>query len=118
MVTAAAYDGYGYANRDALRNMLILLFIGGLSVLVVVGYILSRSTLKPIRNIVKEAEKITASHIDKRLPVKNEQDELGELSTTFNALLERLEKSFNSQKMFVSLMNYVLLWQPLQLNWI
>ena len=76
--------------------------IGGLSVLVVVGYILSRSTLKPIRNIVKEAEKITASHIDKRLPVKNEQDELGELSTTFNALLERLEKSFNSQKMFVS----------------
>ena len=102
VVTAAAYDGYGYANRDALRNMLILLFIGGLSVLVVVGYILSRSTLKPIRNIVKEAEKITASHIDKRLPVKNEQDELGELSTTFNALLERLEKSFNSQKMFVS----------------
>ena len=98
VVTAAAYDGYGYANRDALRNMLILLFIGGLSVLVVVGYILSRSTLKPIRNIVKEAEKITASHIDKRLPVKNEQDELGELSTTFNAL----EKSFNSQKMFVS----------------
>ena len=102
IVTAAAYDGYGYANRDALRNMLILLFIGGLSVLAIVGYILSRSTLKPIRNIVREAEKITASHIDKRLPVKNEQDELGELSITFNALLERLEKSFNSQKMFVS----------------
>ena len=102
IVTAAAYDGYGYANRDALRNMLILLFIGGLTVLAVVGYILSRSTLKPIRNIVREAEKITASHIDKRLPVKNEQDELGELSITFNALLERLEKSFNSQNMFVS----------------
>lgn len=45
IVTAAAYDGYGYANRDALRNMLILLFIGGLSVLAIVGYILSRSTL-------------------------------------------------------------------------
>ena len=96
IVTAAAYDGYGYANRDALRNMLILLFIGGLTVLAVVGYILSRSTLKPIRNIVREAEKITASHIDKRLPVKNEQDELGELSITFNALLERLEKSYGS----------------------
>ena len=102
IVTAAAYDGYGYANRDALRNMLILLFIGGLTVLAIVGYILSRSTLKPIRNIVKEAEKITASHIDKRLPVKNEQDELGELSITFNDLLERLEKSVNSHKMFVS----------------
>ena len=70
VVTAAAYDGYGYANRDALRNILILSFIGGLSVLVIVGYILSRSTLKPIRSIVKETEKITASRIDKRLPVK------------------------------------------------
>ena len=68
MVTAAAYDGYGYANRDALRNMLILLFIGGLSVLVVVGYILSRSTLKPIRNIVKEAEKITHRILIKDYP--------------------------------------------------
>lgn len=102
IVTATAYDGYGYANRDALRNMLILLFIGGLTILAVVGYILAKSTLKPIRSIVKEAENITASHIDKRLPVKNEQDELGELCIAFNNLLERLEKSFNSQKMFVS----------------
>ena len=102
IVTAAAYDGYGYANRDALRNMLILLFIGGLTILAVVGYILAKSTLKPIRSIVKEAENITASHIDKRLPVKNEQDELGELCIAFNNLLERLGKSFNSQKMFVS----------------
>ena len=53
IVTAAAYDGYGYANRDALRNMLILLFIGGLTILAVVGYILAKSTLKPIRSIVK-----------------------------------------------------------------
>lgn len=102
IVTAAAYDGYGYANRDALRNMLILLFIGGLTILAVVGYILAKSTLKPIRNIAKEAENITASHIDKRLPLKNEQDELGELCIAFNNLLDRLEKSFNSQKMFVS----------------
>lgn len=102
IVTAAAFDGYGYANRDTLRDMLILLCLGGLTVLVIIGYVLSRSTLAPIRSIVREAEQITASQIDKRLPVKNEQDELGELSTTFNALLERLEKSFDSQKMFVS----------------
>ena len=51
---------------------------------------------------MREAENITSSHLDRRLPVKNEKDELGELSTTFNALLNRLEVSFNSQKMFVS----------------
>ena len=54
----------------------------------------------PHQKHCKEAENITASRINKRLPVKNEKDELGELSLTFNALLDRLEKSFNSQKMF------------------
>ncbi|MCD7851218.1 MAG: ATP-binding protein [Parabacteroides sp.] len=101
IVTAAAYDGYGYDNLFELRNTLLVLFVIGLSLLFVSGYILARASLKPIRDIVREAETITAHHIDRRLPVKNEKDELGELSTTFNALLERLEASFNSQKMFV-----------------
>lgn len=102
IVTAAAYDGYGYDNLFELRDTLLVLFVIGLSLLFVSGYILARASLKPIRDIVREAETITAHHIDRRLPVKNEKDELGELSTTFNALLERMEASFNSQKMFVS----------------
>lgn len=102
IVTAAAYDGYGYHNLNELKNTLLALFIIGLSLLFIAGYMLARDALKPIRSIVRKAETITASHIDKRLPVKNEHDELGELSTAFNALLERLEVSFNAQKMFVS----------------
>ena len=102
IVTAAAYDGYGYAKREILKETLALLLFSGLTALIIVGYLLARSALAPIRSIVKEAENITASRINKRLPVKNEKDELGELSLTFNALLDRLEKSFNSQKMFVS----------------
>ena len=102
IVTAAAYDGYGYNNLYELQQTLLILFVVGLTLLFLAGYFLARASLKPIREIVKEAESITAQHIHKRLPVKNEKDELGELSTTFNALLERLEISFNSQKMFVS----------------
>lgn len=102
IVTAAAYDGYGYNNLYELQQTLLILFVVGLTLLFLAGYFLARASLKPIRDIVKEAESITAQHIHKRLPVKNGKDELGELSTTFNALLERLEISFNSQKMFVS----------------
>lgn len=102
IVTAAAYDGYGYNNLYELQQTLLILFVVGLTLLFLASYFLARASLKPIRDIVKEAESITAQHIHKRLPVKNEKDELGELSTTFNALLERLEISFNSQKMFVS----------------
>lgn len=102
IVTAAAYDGYGHDNLDELRRTLFILFAIGSSLLFVACYFLARASLKPIREIVREAEAITAQHIDRRLPVKNERDELGELSTAFNALLDRLEVSFNSQKMFVS----------------
>lgn len=102
IVTAAAYDGYGYSNLSKLKNTLIILFVIGLTLLFATGYILARTALRPIREIVKEADIITASQISRRLPVKNRKDELGELGTTFNALLNRLEVSFNAQKMFVS----------------
>ena len=102
IVTAAAYDGYGHTNLLELQKTLVILFFIGLLLLFITCYFLVRASLKPIREIVKEAETITASRIDQRLPVRNEKDELGELSQAFNELLERLEISFNSQKMFVS----------------
>ena len=66
VITAAAYDGYGYNNLVALRKTLLLLFVVGLSLLFVVGYFLARSALKPIRDIVHDAEKISGSELDKR----------------------------------------------------
>lgn len=102
IITAAAYDGYGYDNLYELQKALVVLFLVGLSSLFVVCYFLARSSLKPIRDIVKEAETITSSQMDRRLPVRNAHDELGELSIAFNSLLDRLQISFDSQKMFVS----------------
>ena len=102
VVTAAAYDGYGHENLIKLQEALLAFFIVGLSLLFATSYFLAKISLKPIRHIVNEAESISASRIDSRLPVKNKNDELGELSTAFNGLLGRLESSFNSQKMFVS----------------
>lgn len=102
IVTAAAYDRYGHDNLTKLRITLGILFIIGVCLLFVTGYLLARAALQPIRGIVREAEAITASHINRRLPVKNAKDELGELALAFNALLSRLEISFNAQKTFVS----------------
>ncbi len=102
VITAAAYDGYGYDNLYNLSFTLAIMFVSGLALLFVSGYFLAGSALEPIRNIVSEAETITASNINNRLSVRNEKDELGELSITFNNLLDRLEHSFVSQKMFVS----------------
>ncbi|WMI95875.1 sensor histidine kinase [Bacteroides fragilis] len=102
VITAAAFDGYGYAKQHSLQTMLIVLFFLGIALLAGVGYLLSRSALAPVSDILGEVEAISASRLDLRVPVKDEKDELGELATTFNRMLERLEQSFDSQKMFVS----------------
>lgn len=102
IVTASAYDGYGYSNQKSLKDILIAISLAGLSLLVIAGYLLARSALTPVTVIVGEVEKISASRIDKRLPVTPGKDELDELSLAFNDLLDRLEKAFHSQKMFVS----------------
>lgn len=102
VITAAAYDGYGHKSQRALLVTLIILFILGLTLLVAVGYILARLALKPVKGIAETAGRITEAHLDQRLPVRKENDELDELSMAFNALLERLENSFALQKNFVS----------------
>ena len=102
IVTAAAYDGYGHQNMRELLKTLVILFVIGLSLLYVTGYILAGAAWRPVKAIAEEAEKITESKLDHRLPVKNDKDELGELSLVFNSLLERLEQSFKAQKNFVS----------------
>ena len=102
VVTAAAYDGYGHKNMRELLVTLVALFFAGIALLVIVGYLLARSALKPVKGIADTAGRITGAHLDQRLPVRKENDELDELSMAFNDLLERLEHSFASQKNFVS----------------
>lgn len=102
ILTAAAHDGYGYAKLQSLAFLLGILLLCGLIVLILPGYLLARGALSPISRIVKEVDSITGSNLNTRLAVKNEHDELDELSETFNRMLNRLEHSFNNQKMFVS----------------
>ncbi len=91
-----------FAEDDHIGIMLVGILVFGLVLLFVASYYLSYKFLKPIGEIVDEVERITEQDINKRLTVVNEKDEFGELCIAFNDLLERLERSIDSQKMFVS----------------
>lgn len=92
----------GYDMLHILNFKLVGVWILSFSILFVIGYFMARSVLKPVSNIVKQVENITASNLSERVEVENNKDEIGELATTFNKTLDRLEESFNAQKMFVS----------------
>ncbi len=66
------------------------------------GYALARRALKPLELLAARAERITADHLDDRLPIENPDDELGQLARVFNVVLGRLQASFEQLKRFTS----------------
>lgn len=102
VITAAATDKYGLERLDNLKYSLIISFVIIIGLTIFAGYFFVSKALKPVEDIVDKVEEITAKNLDMRVPVQNKKDEIGELATTFNKMLDRLENSFDAQKNFVS----------------
>lgn len=66
------------------------------------GWLLAGRALRPLRTMSLRARAITEESLDERLGVDNRDDELGELAVTFDGLLARLERAFESQRRFVA----------------
>ena len=74
-----------------------LLIASGITLLVAfgIGWILSGITLQPIQRMTQTARSIGDEHdFTKRLVYIGPQDEVGQLATTFNAMLSRLEEAY------------------------
>lgn len=66
------------------------------------GWFLARRSLAPVVEMTERAHRISAENLDERLPLKNPNDELGRLASTFNELLARLDDSFKQQRRFMA----------------
>jgi two-component system, OmpR family, sensor histidine kinase ArlS len=102
IITAAAYDRYGYAKMNNLLKTLAGSFILSLIVLYLSGIFLAKKAFTPVIEMTAEAKKISATNLDMRISEGTSRDELSALAATFNEMLDRLENSFESQKSFVS----------------
>ena len=102
IITAAAYDGFGYVKIYNLIETCIVVFIISILVLFMAGRFFSKQAFEPIVNMTDKAKMISATNLDLRLDTNESKDEISELASTFNEMLNRLENSFDSQKHFVS----------------
>jgi signal transduction histidine kinase len=68
----------------------------------IASYLIAGNALNPVKVLTNTARSIAAENLSQRVPEVNTQDEVAELSRTFNNLLERLEKSFRAQENFVA----------------
>jgi len=76
----------------------------GLMVVVsmMLGWILAGRILEPLRIVTATARRISVTSLDERLSLQGPDDEIKELGDTFDALLSRLETSFQSQRRFIA----------------
>ncbi|HSB72344.1 MAG TPA: ATP-binding protein [Candidatus Methylomirabilis sp.] len=103
---------YAIQVATPLRNTLAflrtgrLLFLGGavaiLCAVTLIGAFLAQGALRPIDRIVAKARRIGESNLRERLPAPGTSDELGRLVTTLNEMLDRIERSFESQRRFTA----------------
>jgi heavy metal sensor kinase len=91
--------------RRTIRDLLLTLLLSlplAVAAAGVGGYSLARRALAPVDRISERARSITADRLSERLPVDNQDDELGRLTEVVNGMLGRLEASFEQMRRFTA----------------
>ncbi len=91
---------------SALRSLIWILAaitVGGIALAAVLGTLVSRAALSPIRRFTSRTEKLAGNPdlVGRRMPVERD-DELGRLAGSYNITLEALERSVQAQRSLVS----------------
>lgn len=101
IVTAIAFDSERYSFLSKLRIILVISFFLGVGFVILSGYAFSLRLVTSISNISHKVKHISSEAFTDRLTTGNENDELQELTTTINNLLDRLQLSFETQRRFI-----------------
>jgi two-component system, OmpR family, sensor histidine kinase MprB len=77
-------------------------WLAGIALAALVGAIVARRALRPVRTLTATAERITDTHdLGERIETDGD-DELSRLGATFNAMLDSLEGAIRSQRQLVA----------------
>lgn len=96
------------ADDDARRLRLYMLLLLPIMILAhaVNARIMAGRSLKPLEEITAAAKQITPFDLSKRLPVSGRADELDELTVSLNAMLVRLQSSFQRMSEFLRTLSH------------
>jgi two-component system sensor histidine kinase MprB len=87
-----------------LRRVAVFLGLvsaGGIGLAALAGLLVARTALAPVRRMTETAEQVSETRDLSRRIDRVGGDELGRLASTFNAMLETLEKSVSAQRQLV-----------------
>lgn len=105
-IIGSAEDVTGKAHIAEFKKDIIIIYISCIVLIFIIGFLFSYYTLKPLKDIIVQIRDISEHNLDQRLDIPKAKDEIYELTETFNSTFNRLEKSFNSHKQFVTTLSH------------
>ena len=108
---AGVPEGYLVVARPLKNAMTVLhdlqlVFLFSFPLIILTLFVLTRfiagKSIQPINNIINTAENITQTNLNQRIPLPFHEDELHRLSTTINALLDRIQVAFQREQQFTA----------------
>jgi signal transduction histidine kinase len=85
-----------------LRNILIISYLLMLSVLYFISRYLAGRSIIPVKNITETTNHITKNNFNERVELPTYKDELYDLSSGINKLLQRIENAISRERQFTS----------------
>jgi len=65
------------------------------------GWLMAERALRPLARITETARRVAGRSLHERIALTGPRDEIKELADTFDSMLERLDRAFDSQRLFV-----------------
>jgi signal transduction histidine kinase len=87
-------------DRLVRQGLWALLVVGAVGTLL--SYVLAGRVLRPLQDMTATARRLSAERLDARIALSGPRDELRELADVFDAMLDRLQASFEAQRRFVA----------------
>jgi len=98
-VIARAVDLEARELTDTIRTYAVVA-VGSLLLIALVGWVVAGRLLRPLRLLRNTAQRISETDLTQRIPV-TANDDVSDLARTFNAMLDRLESAFGTQRQFL-----------------
>lgn len=96
-------EGYCDPNELVqLRNILMISFFFGIAAIAASGWYFAGQALAPVSRIVDQVNTLQPDDLSRRVVAGPNHDEMARLAETFNGLLDRVERAFRMQRMFLS----------------
>ena len=87
-----------YTTIGQLAGVDLIVSVVILFVLLIVGFALVRTNLRPLVDIEETAEEIAAGHLNRRVPERDPRTEIGSLGRSLNTMLSQIEAAFHARE--------------------